>query len=131
MTKYSITPLDELRLAKKQAREERAIAEQKLSYQLQYLQDNWGTLMGKGLSSSVKTKFVETIDNISQGSFSSNAPLPFMPKNNKHTQWVNLAIANIPLVSKVAWRLAKPSLYAYTVRKITNKLLGRNKKSRN
>ncbi len=129
MTKYSITPLDELRLAKKQAREERLIAEQKLSYQLQYLQDNWGTLMGKGLSSSVKTKFVETIDNISHGSFSSNSPLPFMPKNSRQPQWVNLALNNIPLISKVVWRLAKPTLYAYTAKRVTGKLFGKNKKS--
>lgn len=128
MTKYSITPLDELRLAKKQAREERTIAEQKLSYQLQYLQDNWGTLMGKGLSSSVRTKLVETIDNISHGSLSSNTPLPFMPKNRKHTQWVNLVVSNIPLISRTVWRLAKPTLYAYTAKKVTGKLFGRDKK---
>lgn len=127
MTKYSITPLDELRLAKKQAREERAIAEQKLSYQLQYLQDNWGTLMGKGLSSSVRTKFLETIDNISQGSLSSNTPLPFMPKPSRQPQWVNLALNNVPLISKVVWRLAKPTLYAFTAKKVTQKLFGKSK----
>ncbi len=128
MAKYSITPLDELRLAKKKAREEKAIAEQRLSYQLQYLADNWGTLVTKGLSSSVRTKFVETIENISHGSFSSNTALPFMPKKKGYTQWVNLALANIPLISKVAWRLTKPTVYAFAAKKLTGKIFRRSSK---
>ena len=128
MAKYSITPLDELRLAKKKAREEKAIAEQRLSYQLQYLADNWGTLVTKGLSSSVRTKFVETIENISHGPFSSNTALPLMPKKKGSTQWVNLALANIPLISKVAWRLTKPTVYAFAAKKLTGKIFRRSSK---
>ena len=64
MSTYKLTPLEELRLEKKRLREERGIASQRLSYQLQYLNDNWGTMLTKGISSSVKAKLAETIDNL-------------------------------------------------------------------
>ena len=57
MSTYRLSPLEELRLEKERVKEERTIANQRLSYQLQYLNDNWGTLLTKGLTSSVKTKF--------------------------------------------------------------------------
>ena len=74
MKTYRLTPLDELHLEKKRLREERAISEQRLSYQFQYLQDNWGTMLTKGVLSSVKHKFAETVDTITSGSSSSSLP---------------------------------------------------------
>lgn len=123
MGKYSITPLDELYLAKKKAREERAIAEQRLSYQLQYLADNWGTLITKGVSSSIKTKFSETMDNLSQGSLSGSV-LPFKSKQKGYIQWANLALSNLPLIGRIAWRITKPTVYAFAAKKLTGKLFG-------
>ena len=61
MSTYKLTPLEELRLEKKRLREERAIASRRLAYQLQYLNDNWGSMLTKGVSSSVKTKIAEWI----------------------------------------------------------------------
>ncbi len=63
MKTYKLTPLEELRLEKKKLREERAIASQRLAYQLQYLNDNWGTMLTKGVTSSVKSKLTETLEN--------------------------------------------------------------------
>lgn len=125
MGKYKLTPLEELQLAKKKTREQRAIAEQRLSYQLQYLEDNWGSLLTKGLTSSVKTKFAETIDNLSHGSFSTSAlPMPFKSKQKGYVNWLNLALTNLPLISKLAWRVTKPTVYAFAAKKVTGKLLG-------
>lgn len=125
MGKYTLSPLEELQLAKKKAREERAIAEQRLSYQLQYLADNWGTLLTKGVSSSIKTKFAETMDNLSHGSFSPAAlPLPFRTKQKGYVNWLNLALSNLPLIGKIAWRITKPTVYAFAAKKLTGKLLG-------
>ena len=47
MSTYKLTPLEELRLEKKRLREERAIASRRLSYQLQYLNNNWAQLHTK------------------------------------------------------------------------------------
>lgn len=116
-----LSPLSELHLAKKAAREERAISEQRLSYQLQYLADNWGTLLTKGLTSSVKTKFAETLDNITHGS-----PSPLMPvaTQKRSSYWMSFALSNMPLIGKIAWKVVKPTVYAFTAKKLTNKLLG-------
>ena len=125
MGKYKLTPLEELHLAKKKTREQRAISERRLAYQLQYLEDNWGTLLTKGISSSVKTKFTETIDNLSQGSFSASAlPLPFKSKQKSYINWANLALSNLPLIGKIAWRITKPTVYAFAAKKLTSKLFG-------
>ena len=58
MSKYRLDPLEELRLEKRHFREERKIASQRLSYQLQYLNDNWGSMLTKGVASSIKSLFL-------------------------------------------------------------------------
>ena len=40
MSRYKLNPLEELQLEKKRQKEERAIASQRLSYELQYINDN-------------------------------------------------------------------------------------------
>ena len=115
-----LSPLNELHLAKKAAREERAISEQRLSYQLQYLADNWGTLLTKGLTSSVKTKFAETVDNITH---SSSSPLMPMATQKRSGYLISLALSNMPLIGKIAWKVAKPTVYAFAAKKLTGKLL--------
>lgn len=122
MSTYKLTPLEELRLEKKRLREERGIASRRLSYQLQYLNDNWGTMLTKGLTSSVKLKFAETVDNLSSGSSIS----PFATRRTN--PWVNFIAANIPLIGSIAWNLAKPALMAYGAKKITSLLFSRKRK---
>ncbi|MDI3505354.1 MAG: hypothetical protein PWQ81_576, partial [Bacteroidota bacterium] len=49
MKTYKLTPLEQLQMEQKRLREERAIAEQRMGFQFQYLADNWGTLLTKGV----------------------------------------------------------------------------------
>ena len=65
MSTYKLSPLEELRLEKKRYNEQRTIVSQRLSYQLQYLNDNWGTMLTKGVTSSIRTKLSETVDSLS------------------------------------------------------------------
>ena len=126
MSTYKLTPLEELRLEKKRLREERAIASRRLAYQLQYLNDNWGSMLTKGVTSSVKTKFAETMDNLSGGS--SNALTPFVTR--KANPWVNFAVANMPLIGSIAWGVAKPAILAFAAKRVTSFLFRRKRKTK-
>jgi hypothetical protein len=126
MSTYKLTPLEELRLEKKRLREERAIASRRLAYQLQYLNDNWGSMLTKGVTSSVKTKFAETMDNISGGS--SNAITPFITRRTN--PWVNFAVSNMPLLGSIAWGVAKPAILAFAAKRVTSYLFGRKRKTK-
>ncbi len=125
MKSYKLTPLDELHLEKKKLREERAISGQRLSYQLQYLADNWGSMLTKGVSSSIKNKFSETVDNLSYGSSSSVVPFKTKKPGNP---WLNLALSNLPFLGGVAWKVAKPAILAFAAKKVTGKLFGGKKR---
>jgi hypothetical protein len=124
MKTYKLTPLEELRLEKKRLSEERTIASQRLAYQLQYLNDNWGTLLTKGVTSSIKTKFAETVDNLSSGSFSSVTP--FVTK--RANPWVSIVMSNLPLLGSVTWGIAKPALIAFAAKRVSSFLFGRKRK---
>jgi hypothetical protein len=124
MSTYKLTPLEQLRLEKKRVSEERTIASQRLSYQLQYLNDNWGSMLTRGLTSSVKLKFAETMDNFSSGS--SYSVTPFVTR--KTNPWLNFAMSNLPLISSVTWKLSKPALVAFAVKKATSVIFGRKKR---
>ncbi len=129
MSKYRLNPLEELRLEKKRLRKERKIASQRLSYQLQYLNDNWGSMLTKGVTSSIKTKFSETVDNISSSSSTSITPFVTKVRN----PWLNntvthIILSNLPLIGSATWNIAKPALIAFGARKITSALFGRRKK---
>ncbi|WP_298648518.1 hypothetical protein [uncultured Proteiniphilum sp.] len=124
MSTYKLTPIEELRLEKKRLREERTIASQRLSYELQYLNDNWGTMLTKGIASSVKTKLAETVDHLSSGS--SFSVTPFVTK--RANPWLNLALSNLPLIGSVSWKVAKPALIAFAIRKASSMLFGRKRK---
>lgn len=124
MSTYKLTPLEELRLEKKRLREERVIASQRLSYQLQYLNDNWGTMLTKGVASSVKSKLAETMDNLSSGS--SYSVTPFVTKRTN--PWLSLVISNLPLIGSLSWKVARPALIAFGIRKIPSMLFGKKRK---
>lgn len=125
MKTYKLTPLDELHLEKKKLREERAISEQRLSYQFQYLADNWGSMLTKGVTTTLKSKFTETVGNLSLDGASSSI-LPAL--RTKRNPWLNLALSNLPLIGGIAWRLAKPTLIAITAKKLSRKLFGMRKR---
>ncbi len=128
MKTYKLTPLEELRLEKKRLNEQRSIASQRLSYQLQYLNDNWGALLAKGVTSSIKLKFSETIDSLSSGSTDLT---PFVTK--KASPWlnnaaVNIILSNLPLIGSVTWRMTKPALLAFAVKKATSLVFGKRRR---
>jgi hypothetical protein len=126
MSKYRLDPLEELRLEKRHFREERKIASQRLSYQLQYLNDNWGSMLTKGVASSIKSKFSETMDNMS--SVSSTSVTPFITKSRNpwlHNTVTQIILSNLPLIGSASWNLAKPALIAFGAKKMTSILFGR------
>lgn len=124
MKTYKLTPLEELKLEKKRLREERTIAGQRLSYQLQYLGDNWGSMLTRGVTSSIKSKFADTVDNFS--SSSSASVTPFVTK--KKNPWLNLVTSNLPEIGSVAWNVARPALMAIATKKVTSMIFGRKRK---
>ncbi len=125
MKSYKLTPLDELHLEKKRLRENRAISAQRLSYRLQYLEDNWGSMLTKGVASSIKTKFSETLDTLSSGS--SSSVTPFVSKKSR-MPWLNMVVSNLPLIGKMAWQVGKPAIMAFAAKKVTGRLFGGKKK---
>ena len=129
MSRYKLNPLEELQLEKKRQKEERAIASQRLSYELQYLNDNWGSLLTKGVTSSIKSKLTETVDNLTTSSSSSITP--FVTKG--HHSWLNSAamqivMSNLPFIGSLSWKFVKPALLAFGARKVTSALFGRKRK---
>lgn len=124
MSTYKLSPIEELRLEKRRLREERTIAGQRLTYHLQYLNDNWGAMVTKGITSSVKSKLAETVDHLSSGS--SYSVTPFMTK--RINPWVNLALSNLPLIGSLSWKVARPALITFAVKKIPSLLFGKKKK---
>ncbi|MEN6324377.1 MAG: hypothetical protein ABFD09_12960 [Proteiniphilum sp.] len=126
MSTYKLTPLEELRLEKKRLREERAIASRRLAYQLQYLNDNWGSMLTKGVSSSVKMKIAETMDNLSGGS--SHPLTPFVTR--RANPWINFAVSNMPLIGSIVWGVAKPAILAFAAKKASSFLFRRKRKTK-
>jgi hypothetical protein len=128
MKTYKLTPLEELRLEKKRYNEQRSIASQRLAYQLQYLNDNWGTMLTKGVTSSIRTKFSETVDNLSGG---STAMTPFVTKRAHpwlNNTVMNIVVSNLPLIGSLTWKLTKPALLAFAAKKATSMLFKRKKR---
>jgi hypothetical protein len=126
MKTYKLTPLEQLKMEQKRLREERAIAEQRMGFQFQYLADNWGTLLTKGVASSIKNKIAETVDGISSAGNASVAP--FITKPSVFN-WRGLIKSNLPfLVSSIAWKAAKPALIAFATQKVSSLIFGRRRK---
>lgn len=124
MSAYRLSPLEELRLEKKRLREERDIAGQRLSYQLHYLSDNWGSLITKGVTSSMRARFAEIMGSLSSDSFSSESPF-FTRRANP---WLGLVMSNLPLIGGFVWKIAKPAVLAFVAKRVTTMLFGKKKK---
>lgn len=126
MKTYKLTPLEELKLEKKRLREERSIAGQRLAYQMQYFNDNWGSMITKGITSSIKSKFVDTVDNLSSGT--SSSVTPFVTKRSN--PWLGILTSNLPLIGGMAWKLAKPAVFAFGAKRLSSMLFGGKKRKR-
>ena len=121
MARYKLSPLEELRLEKKRLREERHIAGQRLSYQLHYVSQNWGSLITKGILSSFRSRIADFTNNLVADSFASDSPF----FTASPSPWLKLAVANMPLISGVIWKMAKPAILAFLLKKATAMLLSR------
>ena len=129
MGKYKLNPLEELRLEKRRHKEERAIASQRLSYELQYLSDNWGSMLTKEITTSLKSRFTEAFHSLSAPSTTSVTPFT----TKRHSSWLNntamqIIMSNLPFMRSVAWRFAKPALITYSAKKISSLVFGRKRR---
>ncbi|HUI32927.1 MAG: hypothetical protein PHQ56_07450 [Dysgonamonadaceae bacterium] len=122
MKTYKLTPLDQLVLEEKQLREEIKVAEQKMVFQLQYLNDNWGSMLLKGITSSIKNKLTETVGQISPVSNSSYVTRAI------GGGWGNLFLSNYKLVGSLGWSILKPIALTFLTKRATSMLFRRKKK---
>ncbi|HTN67997.1 MAG TPA: hypothetical protein VLZ33_00880 [Dysgonamonadaceae bacterium] len=122
MRTYKLTPLDQLKLEKKQLREEINTAEQKMVFQLQYLNDNWGSMLLKGATSSIKNRLTDTVGQISPVSQSSYVT------RTLGGGWGNLFLSNYKLVGSVGWKIIKPIALTFLTRRATSMLFHRKKR---
>ena len=123
MKTYKLTPLDQLLLEERQLREEIKISEQKMAFQLQYLNDNWGSMLLNGVTSSIKNKVTETVENIS----------PLYTASNYVTRslgggWGNIILSNYKTAGSIGWRLLKPIVLTFLTKKATSMLFHKKKK---
>ena len=116
MKTYKLTPLDQLRLEEKQLREEIKVSEQKMVFQLQYINDNWGSMLLKSVSSSVMNKVTNRVEGSSP--VSSN----YLTRSIGGG-WGNFFLSNYKSVGSIGWRLLKPLALTLLTKKVTSKLL--------
>lgn len=121
MKTYKLTPLDQLKLEEKQLREEIKVSEQKMVFQLQYINDNWGSMLLKSVSSSIMSKVTDRADNSSLTS--SN----YLTRSTGGG-WSSFFLSNYKSVGSVGWRILKPIALTFLTKKVTSKLLPRRKK---
>lgn len=123
MRTYSLTPLDQLKLEEKQLREEIKIAEQKMAFQLQYISDNWGSMIVKSVSSSIMNKVTDRVDSTSPISTSS-----YLTRSISGGGWGNLLLSNYKTVGSIGWKILKPIALTFLTKKVTSKLFSKSKK---
>ena len=122
MKTYKLTPLDQLRIEEKQLREEIKISEQKMAFRLQYINDNWGSMLLKSTTSSIMNKVTDRA--IGSSPVSSSSYLTRLPGGG----WGNFFLSNYKTVGSVGWRLLKPLALTFLTRKATSMLFSRKKK---
>ncbi len=122
MKTYRLTPLDQLKLEERQLREEIKISEQKMVFQLQYINDNWGSMLLKGITSSVKNKVTNTFEHIS--------PIATSPYVTRAIGggWGGLLLSNYKLVGSMGWKILKPIALTILSRKAKSMLFPRRKR---
>ena len=124
MKTYKLTPLDQLVLQKRQLSEEIKVSEQKMAFQMQYLNDNWSSMLVKGVTSSLKNKLTDTVGQISPVSTSSYVT------RSLGGGWGNLFFSNYKLVGSMGWKIIKPIALTFLTKKATSMLFSRKKKTK-
>jgi hypothetical protein len=134
MKKYKLSPFEELQLEKKRLKEECIISGQRLSYQVQYLSDNWGTLLTKGVVNSLKNRFMTTAENLSSKNTMTPSTNPFgfgmkgLFSSGLSGMANAAAISGFTQVGSIAWKIAKPLLISMVTRKVSSLLFGKSKR---
>ncbi len=109
-------------LEERQLREEIKISEQKMAFQLQYINDNWGSMLLKGITSSIKNKVTNTFEHI--------APIATSPYVTRTLGggWGNLLLSNYKVVGSLGWRLIKPVVFTILTHKAKSLLSSKKKR---
>lgn len=121
MKTYKLTPLDQLKLEEKQLREEIKVSEQKMVFQLQYIHDNWGSMLLKSVSSSIMSKVTDRVE--SSSPVSSN----YLTRSTGGG-WGNFFLSNYRSVGSIGWRILKPIALTFLTKKVTSKLLPKRRR---
>ena len=122
MKTYKLTPLDQLKLEEKQLREEIKISEQKMAFQLQYIHDNWGSMLLRSTTSSIMNKVSDRTSGSSPVSNTSYLT------RSVGGGWGNFFLSNYKSVCSVGWRLIKPIALGFITKKATSMLFSKKKK---
>lgn len=122
MKTYKLTPYDQLKLEKKQLREEIKISEQKMAFQVQYIHDNWGSMLLKSTTSSIMNRVTSRAD--SSSPVSSSSYLTRSPGGG----WGDFILSNYKSVGSIGWRILKPIALTFLTKKATSMLFSRKKK---
>ena len=125
MKTYKLTPLEQLKLEEKQLREEIKISEQKMVFQLQYVNDNWGAMLLKGVTSSIMNKVSDTFEHSSPASSASYLTRSI---GSGGWSWGNLLLSNYKSIGSIGWKVLKPLALTFLTKKATSKLFPKRKK---
>ena len=121
MKTYKLTPLDQLLLEKKQLQEEIKVSEQKMVFQLQYFNDNWGSMLLKGVGSSVMGKVTNKVDHFSPLSTASYVT------RGLGGGWGSLFLSNYKTFGSVGWKILKPLALTFLTKRATSMLFHRKR----
>lgn len=122
MKTYKLTPLDQLRIEEKQLREEIKISEQKMAFQLQYIHDNWGSMLLKSTTSSIMNKVADRTSGSSPVSSTSYLT------RSVGGGWGNFFLSNCKTMGSMGWRFIKPIALGFITKKATSMLFSRKKR---
>lgn len=125
MKTYKLNPLEKLQLEKKQLREECKIAEQRMVFQLEYIADNWGAMIARGITSSIKNKFSGVVENFTPSGSSVIAPYISKPKTKGLSKMFSPSYKKIV---SMGWGIVKPMLWTYATKKVTSMIFSRKKR---
>lgn len=125
MKTYKLTPLDQLNLEKKQLREELKVSEQKMAFQLQYIQDNWGSMLLKSVTSSIMSKVTD-----SGGSSSPVSTTTYLTRSvgKGAGGWGSLLLSNYKSIGAVGWKILRPIALSFITKKATSRLFSKRKR---
>lgn len=122
MKTYKLTPLDQLKIEEKQLREEIKISEQKMAFQFQYINDNWGSMLVKSVSSSIMNRVTDRVDSSSPISNTSYLT------RSIGGGWGDFFLSNYKSMGSIGWKILKPLAITFITRRATSKLFSRRKR---